>query len=173
MICRLFGTVLHGEAVGPVLGAVALGAVHGVEPGRGWPVAPPAHSISSVATGLAFFGAKSYESSSPLGDGHAHSRGARLDRAATRRLLDAPWFAFLPGFAHEEEFEIVVSCLLFAHAVPGAVLTAPRPRLPSPDPSSSSDSSLGRNSQVQPTPCTDKDVMGYTRSMKHTIADAQ
>ena len=31
--------MVHGEASGLVVGAVALGLVHGVDPGHGWPVA--------------------------------------------------------------------------------------------------------------------------------------
>jgi nickel/cobalt exporter len=31
--------MLHGEALGLLVGAVLLGAVHGIEPGHGWPVA--------------------------------------------------------------------------------------------------------------------------------------
>jgi len=32
-------TMIPGDAVGLLLGSVALGAVHGIEPGHGWPVA--------------------------------------------------------------------------------------------------------------------------------------
>jgi hypothetical protein len=81
MIYHRFGTVLHSEAFGLLLGAVALGAVHGIEPGHGWPVAASyalgqsnkwvygltasliigvGHLISSVTVVLVFFGAKSY-----------------------------------------------------------------------------------------------------------------
>jgi ABC-type nickel/cobalt efflux system permease component RcnA len=31
--------MLHGESPGLLLGAVVLGAIHGIEPGHGWPVA--------------------------------------------------------------------------------------------------------------------------------------
>ena len=73
--------MLHGEALGLLLGAVALGAVHGIEPGHGWPVAASyaldrankwvygfaasfiigvGHLVSSIAMVLVFFYAKSY-----------------------------------------------------------------------------------------------------------------
>jgi len=73
--------MLHGEAVGLLVGAVALGAVHGIEPGHGWPVAASyaldqtnkwvygfaasfvlgvGHLISSIAMVAVFFYAKSY-----------------------------------------------------------------------------------------------------------------
>ncbi len=73
--------MLHGEALGLLLGVVALGAVHGVEPGHGWPVAASyaldqsnkwlygfaasfilgvGHLVSSIAMVAAFFWAKSY-----------------------------------------------------------------------------------------------------------------
>lgn len=73
--------MLHGEALGLLLGAVALGAVHGVEPGHGWPVAASyaldqrnkwlsgfaasfllgvGHLVSSIAMVGVFFYAKSY-----------------------------------------------------------------------------------------------------------------
>ncbi|EMA43532.1 hypothetical protein C449_13262 [Halococcus saccharolyticus DSM 5350] len=40
---------------------------------------------------------------------HGHSHGD-LDAAANRGLLGIAWFAFLLGFAHEEEFEIIALC---------------------------------------------------------------
>jgi ABC-type nickel/cobalt efflux system permease component RcnA len=73
--------MLHGEALGLLVGAVALGAVHGIEPGHGWPVAASyaldqtnkwvygfaasfilgvGHLVSSIAMVAAFFYAKSY-----------------------------------------------------------------------------------------------------------------
>lgn len=73
--------MLHGEASGLLLGAVALGAVHGIEPGHGWPVAASyalnqanrwlygfaasliigvGHLVSSIAMVAVFFYAKSY-----------------------------------------------------------------------------------------------------------------
>jgi ABC-type nickel/cobalt efflux system permease component RcnA len=73
--------MLHNEALGLLVGAVALGAVHGVEPGHGWPVAASyalgqankwvygfaasfilgvGHLVSSIAMVGAFFYAKSY-----------------------------------------------------------------------------------------------------------------
>jgi ABC-type nickel/cobalt efflux system permease component RcnA len=210
--------MLHGEALGLLFGAVALGAVHGIEPGHGWPVAASyaldqrrtwvhgfaaslllgvGHLVSSIAMVLAFFYAKAYfeltqvddpiplvagiELGGPVSlvagvllvalgvreyrhghthsigggeeththdgdhghshrDGHshrhahdhAHSHGddhasgvfARLKRltpsfgnhtahdadADERGLLGIAWFAFLLGFAHEEEFEIIAIC---------------------------------------------------------------
>ncbi|WP_101295156.1 hypothetical protein [Halegenticoccus soli] len=242
--------MLHNEALGLLIGAVALGAVHGVEPGHGWPVAASyaldrtnkwfyglaaslvigiGHLVSSVAMVAAFFYAKAYfdlaQVNEPIailggvriggpvsvvagvllialgvreythgrahshsgdardghggghghdhtdhdrgsgedhghhrghGEGHAHghdhrthdgSRGgvpARVkafvpfvgghshdhshdrggeedherhrdhdenaDEAADRGLLGIAWFAFVLGFAHEEEFEIIALC---------------------------------------------------------------
>jgi ABC-type nickel/cobalt efflux system permease component RcnA len=229
--------MLHGDALGLLVGAVALGAVHGIEPGHGWPVAASyaldqtnkwvygfaasfilglGHLVSSIAMVAAFFYAKSYfeltQVNEPIhlawnvfiggpvsvvagvllialgireyrhghshgthGDGHdqsdgdhdhghshddhphdlahphdhshghdhthgdhdhadGHSHGgenggllARLtgylpfveghshsygeaDEAADRGLLGIAWFAFLLGFAHEEEFEIIALC---------------------------------------------------------------
>ena len=73
--------MLHGEALGLLIGAVALGALHGVEPRHGWPVAASyaldqtnkwiygfaasliigvGHLISSIAMVVAFFYAKDY-----------------------------------------------------------------------------------------------------------------
>jgi ABC-type nickel/cobalt efflux system permease component RcnA len=73
--------MLHGEALGLLVGAVALGAIHGIEPGHGWPVAASyaldqsnkwvygfaailiigvGHLISSIAMVVAFFYAKDY-----------------------------------------------------------------------------------------------------------------
>jgi nickel/cobalt exporter len=223
--------MLHGEVSGLLLGAVALGAVHGIEPGHGWPVAASyalnqanrwlyglaasliigvGHLVSSIAMVAAFFYAKSYfeltEVNEPItlaGDlqvggpvsvvagllliglgireyRHGHSHGphdhdsrehghsdpdnehthsndsthgdsqdhdhphdsqdhdsersggalARVmgvlpfvgeqphthghnhdSREATERgLFGIAWFAFVLGFAHEEEFEIVALC---------------------------------------------------------------
>jgi nickel/cobalt exporter len=213
--------MLHGEALGLLLGAVALGAVHGIEPGHGWPVAASyaldqsnkwvygfvasfilgiGHLISSIAMVGVFFYAKDYfeltqvnepirlvgnvflggpvsvvagillialgiheyqhgQSHGTHGDGHSydqshehahdsdqhdhshshdhgHSHGhddggfvsrlkgfipfvgghsdshsdEDLDEAADRGLLGIAWFAFLLGFAHEEEFEIIALC---------------------------------------------------------------
>jgi len=234
--------MLHGEALGLLIGAVALGAVHGIEPGHGWPVAASyaldqankwvygfaasfilgvGHLISSIAMVAVFFYAKSYfnltQVNEPIsldlfsttiliggpvslvagvllialgireyfhghshgtsddehGDehhdhqhddehshghghghghdhdhdghhahghehdhahrhghshdhdeggllvrlkgfvpfvgGHSHSHGD-LDEAADRGLLGIAWFAFVLGFAHEEEFEIIALC---------------------------------------------------------------
>jgi len=73
--------MIPSDAVGLFAGAVALGVVHGVEPGHGWPVAASyaldqsnkwlygfaaslilgvGHLVSSIAMVLAFFFAKSY-----------------------------------------------------------------------------------------------------------------
>ncbi|WP_302080750.1 hypothetical protein [Salinibaculum rarum] len=213
--------MFHSEAFGLLLGAVALGAVHGIEPGHGWPVAASyaldqankwvygfaaslilgiGHLISSLAMVFVFFYAKSYfnltqvnepinlvgdiflggpvsvaaglllivlgireyhhghshsESDEdhsqeghshdhthdgdhshkhdqvhdgahsqstddagflarlkrrlPFGGGHGHSH-EQLDEAANRDLFGIAWFAFLLGFAHEEEFEIIALC---------------------------------------------------------------
>jgi len=214
-------TMVSGDTLGLLLGAVALGAVHGVEPGHGWPVAASyaldqtnkwlyglaagliigfGHLVSSLAMVGAFFYAKSYfrltRINEPLTllDGvqiggpvslvagvlliglgireyrHGHSHGSadgehshshdghdhgptnhspsdhthgdfrdhpdsrdgeglvsRLrrtvpffgehartdpgsDNAAERGLFGIAWFAFLLGFAHEEEFEIIALC---------------------------------------------------------------
>lgn len=212
--------MLHQEALGLLIGAVALGAAHGIEPGHGWPVAATyaldqtnkwlygfaasfiigvGHLISSLAMVAVFFYAKSFfnltQVNEPItilggiqiggpvslvagvllitlgireyygghshGTGHAHSEenhshdhdhdhshsehthshsehshsksglGARikavlpfvggdshshghshddLDDAADRGLLGIAWFAFVLGFAHEEEFEIIALC---------------------------------------------------------------
>ncbi|SFS99794.1 hypothetical protein [Halostagnicola kamekurae] len=73
--------MFHGDSFGLLLGAVALGAVHGIEPGHGWPVAASyaldqtnkwvygfaasfiigvGHLVSSIAMVGVFFYAKSY-----------------------------------------------------------------------------------------------------------------
>jgi hypothetical protein len=209
-------TMVPGDAFGLLLGAVALGVIHGVEPGHGWPVAASyaldqtnkwlygfaasfilgvGHLISSIAMVGVFFYAKSYFSltqlnepltilggvqvggpvslvagvlliglgireyrhghshgghnrehshqhESPDHSSHDHSHGnhhdhphagdserltSRLKRAlpffgghshthespegvAERGLFGIAWFAFLLGFAHEEEFEIIALC---------------------------------------------------------------
>jgi ABC-type nickel/cobalt efflux system permease component RcnA len=209
-----------GDTFGLLLGAVALGAVHGIEPGHGWPVAASyaldrtnewrhgfaasfvlgvGHLVSSIAMVGAFFYAKSvfgltridepltvpggvqiggpvslvagvllvglgvreyrhghshggddgehaHQHGSPdhgstkhsardhsHGDVHDHSRsrgrrlvsrvrravpfagehshaGGSADDVAERGLVGIAWFAFLLGFAHEEEFEIIALC---------------------------------------------------------------
>ncbi|WP_262174549.1 hypothetical protein [Haloarcula laminariae] len=212
--------MLHGEALGLLIGAIALGAVHGIEPGHGWPIAASyaldqtnkwvygfaasliigvGHLISSIAMVGVFFYAKDYfnltqvnepmtilggiqiggpvslvaggllialgireyfhghshgsqgdaghsahhsqdhhhdmdEHSShspdpdrghlhdhnaglitrmkgflPFVGGHSHSHDAS-EEAADRGLLGIAWFAFVLGFAHEEEFEIIALC---------------------------------------------------------------
>jgi uncharacterized membrane protein len=45
----------------------------------------------------------------PFVGGHSHSHGSP-DEATDRGLLGIAWFAFLLGFAHEEEFEIIALC---------------------------------------------------------------
>ena len=222
--------MLHFEELGLLIGAIALGAVHGVEPGHGWPVAASyaldqtnkwlygfaasfilgvGHLISSIAMVGVFFYAKDYFSLTQVNepitvvggvqiggpvslvsgvlliglgireytrghshgssdtdhddgvdhhqdhsdvdhhqdhshtaadsdDSHTHDHGhshddqqsglvARLkavvpfvggdahthgdfDQAADRGLLGIAWFAFVLGFAHEEEFEIIALC---------------------------------------------------------------
>jgi len=232
--------MLHFEELGLLIGAVALGAVHGVEPGHGWPVAASyaldqtnkwlygfaasfilgvGHLISSIAMVGVFFYAKDYFSltqvnepimvvgfqiggpvslvagvlliglgireythghshgSSDAGhdhgdhdddvdhqhdhgdvdhddhsqthsadshDNHTHDHGhshddqqsglvARLkavvpfgggahshgdfDQATDRGLLGIAWFAFVLGFAHEEEFEIIALCAGSTHCL--------------------------------------------------------
>ncbi len=73
--------MLHGDSLGLLAGAVALGVVHGIEPGHGWPVAASyaldranrwlyglaaslviglGHLVSSIAMVAAFFYAKAY-----------------------------------------------------------------------------------------------------------------
>ncbi|MFT4922759.1 MAG: nickel/cobalt exporter [Haloarculaceae archaeon] len=197
-----------GNATGLLVGAVALGAVHGVEPGHGWPVAASyaldktnkwffglaasvilgvGHLVSSIAMVGVFFYAKSYFNLTQLNEpltlfggvrvggpvslvagvlliglgireyrhghsheshdhgstGHAshdhshgdahhqspandgglvsrlkgalplageHSHAREGDDVAERGLLGIAWFAFLLGFAHEEEFEIIALC---------------------------------------------------------------
>lgn len=204
--------MLHTEALGLLIGAVVLGAVHGVEPGHGWPVAASyaldqankwlygfaasfilgvGHLISSLLMVAVFFYTKSYFNLTQLnepitilsgiqiggpvslvagilliilgireyyGGGHSHDHGehshdggehsrdnhshnhgdhehssrgflARIaefvpfvgnhshshshgdaDEAANQGLLGIAWFAFVLGFAHEEEFEIIAIC---------------------------------------------------------------
>ena len=206
-----------GDASALLLGAVALGAIHGVEPGHGWPVAASyalgqtnkwlygfaasfilgiGHLISSIAMVGVFFYAKSYFNLSQINEplaifgaiqiggplslvagvlliglgvreyrhghshdshdiglghshpesaghsSHSHSHGTLHDRSsaqkdealvsrlkgatpligehshaqespddvAERGLFGIAWFAFLLGFAHEEEFEIIALC---------------------------------------------------------------
>lgn len=218
--------MFYVQEFGLFIGAIALGAVHGIEPGHGWPVAASyaldqtnkwvygfaasfilgvGHLISSIAMVGAFFYAKDYFSltqvNEPItvfgsiqiggpvslvagvllialgireyfhghshgnhdaGHGHAHNSGQHqdhshihdsgdhhshehgqshsqdhdhdaggvlarlksflpfvggqehshddLDEAADRGLLGIAWFAFVLGFAHEEEFEIIALC---------------------------------------------------------------
>ncbi|MFT4921778.1 MAG: nickel/cobalt exporter [Haloarculaceae archaeon] len=231
--------MLHTEVLGLLVGAVALGAVHGIEPGHGWPVAASyaldqtnkwlygfaasfilglGHLVSSIAMVAVFFYAKSYFSLTQVNepielvsgvflggpvslvagvlliflgireyrhghshgdpghearDDHTHEHGdhshdgvaphesvltdvehhshgedhehghhghthdhdnddsggllARVkgyvpfveshshshrspEEATDRGLLGIAWFAFLLGFAHEEEFEIIALC---------------------------------------------------------------
>ncbi|MFB6121034.1 MAG: hypothetical protein ABEJ68_07975 [Halobacteriaceae archaeon] len=187
--------MLHGDAFGLLVGAVALGAVHGIEPGHGWPVAASyaldkrnewaygfaaslilgvGHLVSSIAMAAVFFYAKDYfeltQLNEPLtvledvhiggpvsvvagvllvalgvreyrhGHSHGHDHGHTHDdhdhghthddhdhghthddhdhdEAADRGLLGIAWFAFLLGFAHEEEFEIIALCAGSAHCL--------------------------------------------------------
>jgi len=219
--------MLHTEALGLLIGAVALGFVHGIEPGHGWPVAAAyaldrtnkwvsgfaaslllgvGHLISSLAMVAVFFYAKSYFSLTQVNepipidlfsttvriggpvslvagvllvllglreyygghshgtsgshdheeqthdshtherdggsdhhDDHSHSQGGRsetndglfarikgalpfvgngshghshddFDEGTERGLFGIAWFAFVLGFAHEEEFEIIALC---------------------------------------------------------------
>ncbi|MFB6111875.1 MAG: hypothetical protein ABEJ35_04990 [Halobacteriaceae archaeon] len=208
--------MVGGEAAGLFVGAIALGAVHGIEPGHGWPVAATyaldqantwlaglaasvllgvGHLISSIAMVGVFFWAKSYFSLTQVNEpvtvvpgvtiggpvslvagvllialgireyrhGHGHDHGHRedeahdhghdhhthdhdhdhaheasdrgvlarvrswvggghdhgddLDAAADRGLWGIAWFAFLLGFAHEEEFEIIALCAGSTHCL--------------------------------------------------------
>ena len=227
--------MLHGDSLGLLLGAVGLGAVHGIEPGHGWPVAASyaldqtnkwlsgaaaslligvGHLVSSIAMVAVFFYAKAYFSLTQVddpitifggvqiggpvsivaglllvalgvreyfhghshgssGDGHSHDHGddhshdhagddhqhdhadehahehaddhhhdehdhdhrglgSRLvgilpfvgghshgtpEDAADRGLFGIAWFAFLLGFAHEEEFEIIALCAGSTHCL--------------------------------------------------------
>jgi len=187
--------MLHGGDASVLLGAVALGAVHGAEPGHGWPVAAAyaldrrhkwasgflasatlgvGHLVSSVAMVIAFFWVQSrfglgdiwwvnYVAGVLLillgireyrhGHGHGHAHGdehgdhheqghdhehgdhadghhhegdsdrgdglrARLsgalpfgtDDPSERGFWGIAGFAFVLGFAHEEEFEILALC---------------------------------------------------------------
>jgi nickel/cobalt exporter len=206
--------MLHTDALGLLVGAVGLGAIHGIEPGHGWPVAASyaldqtnkwvygfaaslllgvGHLLSSIAMVAVFFYAKSYfdltQLNEPLtigglqigglvsvcagfllialgvreylhshshgGHGHSHDHGHShshdhghshshshdddhthhddggvlsrakgivpfvgghthshdgLDEAANRGLLGIAGFAFVLGFAHEEEFQIIALC---------------------------------------------------------------
>ncbi|TKX54129.1 hypothetical protein EXE44_17005, partial [Halorubrum sp. SS7] len=45
----------------------------------------------------------------PFAGGHSHSHGG-LEEGTDRGLLGIAWFAFVLGFAHEEEFEIIALC---------------------------------------------------------------
>ena len=56
--------------------------------------------LSKLASKLPFVGGHSH--------GHDHDHDA--EAAADRGLLGIAWFAFLLGFAHEEEFEIIALC---------------------------------------------------------------
>ena len=189
------------EDIELLAGAIVLGAVHGIEPGHGWPVAASyaldrtnkwlygfaaslilgvGHLISSIAMVGAFFYAKDYfdlaQVNEPIrlfdgihiggpvslvagvllialgireyahghshethggrshgtrdeshdhasaaahhhshghthdsDDNHSHAHGGR-EEATDRGLLGIAWFAFVLGFAHEEEFEIIALC---------------------------------------------------------------
>ena len=189
--------MLHDVAPGLLVGALALGALHGAEPGHGWPVAAAyafdranawlaglvaglvigvGHLVSSLAVVGAFFLLKSRLPvdglSAPLsvggvaigspigvvagvllillgvreyrGGGHGHSHGGGHagddshshdhhdhshddDRdhshglSAEGGLSGIAVSAFVLGFAHEEEFEIVAICAGSDHCL-GLVL---------------------------------------------------
>ncbi|QUO48714.1 hypothetical protein [Halorubrum ruber] len=49
------------------------------------------------------------KSALPFVGGHSHLHGS-FDESADRGLLGIAWFAFVLGFAHEEEFEIIALC---------------------------------------------------------------
>jgi hypothetical protein len=42
--------------------------------------------------------------------GHSHEHGIESATDTDRGLLGIAWFAFVLGFAHEEEFEIIALC---------------------------------------------------------------
>jgi len=210
--------MLHGEAFPLLIGAVALGFVHGIEPGHGWPIAASyaldqsnkwlygfaassligiGHLISSLAMVGVFFYAKSYfqltqvnepisifsgiaiggpvsivagvlliglgireyrhghphehehdhdehiegqtghhdHTTSPVQEpstdglfgwlkarlggsqGHSHEHETQPATDTGRGLLGIAWFAFVLGFAHEEEFEIIGLCAGSAHCL--------------------------------------------------------
>ena len=183
--------MIGGDAFGLFAGAIALGAVHGIEPGHGWPVAASyaldrtnkwvagfaaglvigvGHLVSSLAMVAVFFSAKSHfqltQVNDPLtlfgtlqiggpvslvagtlliglgvreyrhghthghdsGDGHSHddhddhshddhSHGVLEDEATDRGIFGIAWFAFVLGFAHEEEFEIIALCAGSTHCL--------------------------------------------------------
>ena len=52
---------------------------------------------------------RSVKKSVPYVGGHSHTH-QDLDEAADRGLFGIAWFAFVLGFAHEEEFEIIALC---------------------------------------------------------------
>jgi ABC-type nickel/cobalt efflux system permease component RcnA len=216
--------MIPGDAVGLFAGAIVLGAIHGIEPGHGWPVAASyaldqsntwlygfaasfilgvGHLVSSIAMVVAFFFAKSYfelteinepmsvggvEIGGPVGivagvllialgireyfHGHSHSHGGgghdhghshgdhdhhghshdhghshehhehdhgeerglleklklalqfvgghshgSAEEATDRGLWGIAGFAFVLGFAHEEEFEIIALCAGSEHCL--------------------------------------------------------
>ena len=201
--------MVSGDALGLFTGAIALGAVHGIEPGHGWPIAAAyaldkgnewaygfaaslvigvGHLASSIAMVAVFFYAKDYfgltQLNEPItvlggvriggpvslaagvllialgvreyrhghahgghdgghgrdsvhsdrvaghhhgsntehshGDAHSHDHGHShddLERDADRGLLGIAWFAFVLGFAHEEEFEIIALCAGSTHCL--------------------------------------------------------
>lgn len=206
--------MLHTESLGLLVGTVALGLFHGVEPGHGWPVAAVyaldrankwfyglaasfvlgvGHLISSIAMVAVFFSVKSYfdltqvneaillfgiriggpvslvagillialgireyrhghshnhrehthdhsehthDEHSHDGHDHSHERGvldslkdfipfvgghshdhSGMERTTERGLWGIAWFAFVLGFAHEEEFEIIALCAGSTHCL--------------------------------------------------------
>jgi ABC-type nickel/cobalt efflux system permease component RcnA len=163
--------------LGLFAGAIALGVVHGAEPGHGWPIAATyaldrqrtwfhgfvasfllglGHLVSSIAVVVVFFIATDYfgltqvgwvryvagvllialgireyyyghshthgfggDADDDHGDGHSHDdhgHGHSHDDPSTedvdeRGLWGIVSAAFVLGFAHEEEFEIIGLCL--------------------------------------------------------------
>jgi ABC-type nickel/cobalt efflux system permease component RcnA len=106
------------EVSGPraPLAEPAVGAVRGGSPGRGWESA--GHHDHRLGTGD--------------GDGHDHDHG--LGDAAAAGLGSLAWTAFVLGFAHEEEFELIGICagtsycleltLLYGLSVLGALVAS-------------------------------------------------
>jgi ABC-type nickel/cobalt efflux system permease component RcnA len=129
--------MLHGEALGLLLGAVALGAgvlliglgireyFHGHSHGNhdnDHEHDSDEHHSHSHEQGHSHGHDHGYshdhdggglssrlKGSIPFVGGHSYSHDG-LDEAADRGLLGIAWFAFVLGFAHEEEFEIIALC---------------------------------------------------------------
>ena len=147
---------MNGGAEAAYATAVTIGALHGIEPGHGWPVAAAyalgqrrpwlagtlagllvggAHLVSSLAvvalfavldrwidlTGTLWFGRVAGALLIVMGlvqwrrGGHSHAPGdgaaLPLTKVGAREgLWGIAAFAFVLGFAHEEEFAIVALC---------------------------------------------------------------